>query len=130
MVKTTEVDHATGDRQEARRLYFRAVAVFDRASVDPIPGADPTSLEAPCEPLTGDSHRHLLERLAAFAVELGYTITYQQIPGPAAGGVTPRPRPSSSTPARQPTPRCGSSPTSLPTPSASATTNTPAPRRR
>jgi len=46
-VKTTEVDHATGDEQEARRLYFRAVAVFNRASVDPIPGADATSLEAP-----------------------------------------------------------------------------------
>jgi len=84
-VKTTEVDHATGEKQEDPRLYFRAVAVFDRASVDPIPGADATSLEAPCEPLTGDSHRHLLERLAAFAGELGYTITYQQIPG-ACGG--------------------------------------------
>ncbi len=84
-VKTTEVDRTTGDRQEARRLYFRAVAVFDRASVDPIPGADPTPLEAPSEPLTGDSHRHLLQRLGAFAGELGYTITYQQIPG-ACGG--------------------------------------------
>jgi hypothetical protein len=53
--------------EEQRRLFFRAVPVFDSAQVDVIDGADPTPLEPPSQPLTGASHRHLLEPLQSFA---------------------------------------------------------------
>jgi hypothetical protein len=42
-------------------------------------------LEPPCEPLTGDSHAHLLGPLQAFTESLGFTVSFEQIPG-ATGG--------------------------------------------
>ena len=63
--KATDPD--TGD--EVERIYFRAVAVFDVAQTDgePLP-------EAPCEPLTGDSHAPMLPRLERFAASIGWTV--------------------------------------------------------
>ena len=37
-------------------------------------GADPAPLAAPCEPIEGDSHAHLLTGLENLAAELGYTV--------------------------------------------------------
>ena len=42
-------------------------------------------LEPPTEPLTGDSHAHLLEPMRAFAESLGFTVSFESIPG-ATGG--------------------------------------------
>lgn len=50
-----------------------------------IPGVEPAPLQLPCEPLSGDSHRHLLGPLVEFAKALGYTVAFQSIPG-ATGG--------------------------------------------
>ena len=63
--KSTDPD--TGD--DVDRVYFRAVAVFDVAQTegDPLP-------EAPCEPLTGDSHAAMLPRLERFADSIGWTV--------------------------------------------------------
>jgi hypothetical protein len=68
-----------------RRMLFRVVPVFDRCQVDPIPGDSPTPLDAPSQPLTGDSHAHLLEPLITFANALGYSVAFEDIPG-ATGG--------------------------------------------
>jgi hypothetical protein len=47
---------------------------------------DPTPLDAPCEPLSGDSHAHLRERLADWCrSELGYNVEIRPVAGPAGG---------------------------------------------
>ena len=68
-----------------RRMLFRVVPVFDRSQVDAIPGDTPTALEAPCQPLTGDTHAHLLPRLEMLADSLGFAVAFEPIPG-ATGG--------------------------------------------
>ena len=67
------------------RMLFRVVPVFDRSQVDPIPGETPTPLDAPCEPLSGDSHARLLVPLEVLADSLGFVVAFEQIPG-ATGG--------------------------------------------
>ena len=43
------------------------------------------TLEPPREPLTGDSHVHLLPRLQAFCESLGYSVSFEPIDGSAVG---------------------------------------------
>ena len=50
-----------------------------------VDGADPTPLEPPCEPLTGESHRHLLGRLEAFADSIGFSVAFEPVAGSAGG---------------------------------------------
>jgi hypothetical protein len=52
---------------------------------EPLPGADPAPLEPPRQPLTGDSHAQLLAPLQAFAGSLGYTVSFEPIPGSTGG---------------------------------------------
>ena len=40
---------------------------------DPLPGKEPVPLAPPSQPITGDSHHHLIAPLIAHAAELGYT---------------------------------------------------------
>jgi antirestriction protein ArdC len=81
-VKTRDEDEDGG---EERRTFFRSVAVFDVAQTDPIEGAKQAPLEPPSAPITGDSHAYLLTRLEAHARALGFTVSYEQIAGGAAG---------------------------------------------
>lgn len=74
-----------GEQQDRRRMLFKAVSVFDRSQVAPIEGVDQAPLEPPCEPLTGDSHAHLLAPLQAFTASLGFSVSFESIPG-ATGG--------------------------------------------
>ena len=68
-----EPAEAPGESQE-QRLVFRAVHVFDRSQVEPIPGRA-LPLEAPeCAPVEGDTHARLIPRLEALATELGFTV--------------------------------------------------------
>lgn len=76
---------ASGEDEECQRILFRSVAVFDRRQVSPIDGADPAPLEPPCEPLTGESHSHLLARLERFAAEIGFSVAFESITGSAGG---------------------------------------------
>jgi hypothetical protein len=76
---------ADGDDEAQTRVLFKGVSVFDRQQVAPIDGAEQASLEPPCEPLTGDSHAHLLEPLAAFARSLGFDVSFESIRGSAGG---------------------------------------------
>jgi hypothetical protein len=70
---------------EEPRVLFKGVSVFDRSQVAPIDGAEPAPLEPPCEPLTGDSHAHLLGPLQTFIESLGFSVSFESIPG-ATGG--------------------------------------------
>ena len=78
-------DAINGEDAEKPRVFFRVVPVFDRTQVEAIEGADPAPLEPPCRPLIGDSHRHLLEPLQAFAASLGYSVSFAPILGSTGG---------------------------------------------
>jgi N-terminal domain of anti-restriction factor ArdC len=74
-----------GEDDDRTRIVFRAVSVFDRSQVSPLPDREPQSLESPLEPLTGDSHARLLDPLRRFAEKLGFSVTFQAIAGPEGG---------------------------------------------
>jgi N-terminal domain of anti-restriction factor ArdC len=80
-----ERDRVGGEETGETLVRFKTVFVFDRAQVAPIDGVEQASLEPPCEPLTGDSHRHLIVPLRAFAESLGFTVSFEAIDGPAGG---------------------------------------------
>jgi len=76
---------ATAEQDDRTRMIFRAVPVFDVAQTEPLPGKEPVPLDAPCQPIEGDSHLHLLPALEDLAGELGYTVTRRPVEGPAEG---------------------------------------------
>jgi len=78
-----EHDAITREETGKTRTLFRAVPVFDLTQVDP--GENPTPLQPPREPLDGDSHQHLLAPAEAFARSLGYTVSFEPVPGSASG---------------------------------------------
>jgi hypothetical protein len=69
-----------------RRVYFRAVPVFDVSQTDEIPGANVVALTAPVQPLSGDSHAHLLEPLRRHAAELGFAVEERELDPAGPGG--------------------------------------------
>lgn len=75
-----------GDETGERKVFFRTVAVFDVSMTDPLPGKEPVPLEPPSEPVTGDSHRHLVARLIELARELGYTVEIRDLDPCGPGG--------------------------------------------
>jgi hypothetical protein len=66
--------------EDGMRVLFKGVSVFDRSQVVPIDGMPQALLEPPSEPLTGDSHTHLLEPMRVFAESLGFTVSLQRDP--------------------------------------------------
>jgi hypothetical protein len=78
-------EHDHTEEPERRPVTFTTVAVFALSQTDPLPGVERLPVEPPREPLTGDSHVHLLEPLGGLATQLGYTVTFEEIPG-ATGG--------------------------------------------
>jgi len=78
-------DDRQSDAEAQTRLLFKAVSVFDRSQVAPLDGVEQTPLEPPCEPLTGESHAHLLAPLQAFTESLGFTVMFESIPGSTGG---------------------------------------------
>ncbi len=81
-VKQREADN---DGAEQRRVSFKTAFVFDVSQTDPISGVEPTPLHPPRQPVTGDSHAHLLAPLVTFAESLGYVVAFRSIHG-ATGG--------------------------------------------
>jgi hypothetical protein len=75
----------TDESERPRRIVFRAVSVFDVSQTDGLPGAEPVSLESPCQPIQGDTHADLLTPLERLAVELGYSVARRPLDGPADG---------------------------------------------
>jgi hypothetical protein len=78
-------DRATGEQTGETVTLFKTVFVFDAQQVAPLPTGEPTPLEPPSQPLTGDSHAHLIAPAIAFAESLGYTVTFEPIAGNASG---------------------------------------------
>jgi hypothetical protein len=66
----------SADDEEDVRTIFRAVPVFDVAQTEPVRDQDPLPLEPPRQPVTGDSHAHLLLALERLATELGYRVRH------------------------------------------------------
>ncbi len=64
--------------------------MFDVYQTDVIDGTEPAPLEAPRQPLTGDSHQHLLAPLCGFAESLGYSVSFETIAGSAGGWCEPK----------------------------------------
>jgi hypothetical protein len=69
------------------RTSFRLVPVFDRSQVDPQPHfpGGPLELEPPHEPTDGGGLAHLLEPLTSFAASIGSEVSFESVPGAAAG---------------------------------------------
>ena len=79
-----------GDRGKeedtTRRVAFRIGHVFDRSQVEPIPGkAKPLEPPRQCVPITGSSHRYLIEPLVALAGVLGFVVERRRLPGETEG---------------------------------------------
>jgi hypothetical protein len=81
----TQRDRDTGKETDETITLFKGVSVFDAQQVEPLPSGEPTPLEPPSEPLTGNSHAHLITPAVAFAESLGYTVSFEPIPGSAGG---------------------------------------------
>lgn len=64
---------------------FRTAFVFELSQTEPLPGVEPVALAPPSEPLTGESHAHLIGPLCGFAESLGYSVAFESIPGSAGG---------------------------------------------
>jgi len=84
-VTVRQREELTGEEGDGRRVFFKTAFVFDASQTDILPGAEPVALEAPHQPLTGDSHAHLLAPLRRFAESLGYSVSFEAIEGSAGG---------------------------------------------
>jgi hypothetical protein len=82
-LKIKDRDRVSGEETGETRTLFRAVPVFDRAQVTA--GENATPLDAPSEPLSGDSHQHLLQPLERFAGSLGFAVSFETIDRSAGG---------------------------------------------
>jgi N-terminal domain of anti-restriction factor ArdC len=80
-----ERDRATGEETGETITLFKGVSVFDAQQVQPLPSGQPTPLQPPSQPLTGDSHAHLIAPAIAFAESLGYTVSFESIPSSTGG---------------------------------------------
>jgi hypothetical protein len=76
----------TGEDTDGTRVFFKTVTVWDVSGTDQIPGTEPVPLTPPAEPITGDSHHHLIAPLIAHAAELGYSVEIRELPEHGPGG--------------------------------------------
>ncbi len=81
-----------GKDEKNVRTLFKSVAVFDIAQTEPLPGHQPVALEPPREPITGDSHAHLLAPLEQLAGELRYQVEQRRLDDGADGWCDPEAR--------------------------------------
>jgi hypothetical protein len=89
-VTVKDRDKMTDEQSDERRVFFKTAFVFDICQTDILPGAEPVALEPPREPLTGDSHAHLLAPLCHFAESLGYFVSFEVIERSAGGWCDPK----------------------------------------
>jgi N-terminal domain of anti-restriction factor ArdC len=89
-VTAKERDTPSGEETDERRVFFKTAFVFDVSQTSVLPGAEPVALEPPHEPLTGDSHAHLLAPSCRFAESLGYSVAFEVIEGSAGGWCDPK----------------------------------------
>jgi hypothetical protein len=82
-VKQRDTD---GENTGETKTFFRTVPVFDVSMTDPLPGKEPVPLSPPSQPITGDSHSHLIPPLIAHAGQLGYSVEIRDLPENGPGG--------------------------------------------
>jgi len=75
-----------GAETDEKKVFFRTVPVFDVSMTDPLPGKEPVPLSPPSQPITGDSHHHLIAPLIAHATQLGYCVEIRDLPDEGPGG--------------------------------------------
>ena len=76
----------SGEETGKKRIFFRTVPVFDVSMTETLPDRDPIPLAPPAEPITGDSHAHLIAPLQRLAGELGYRVDFRELPEDGPGG--------------------------------------------
>jgi hypothetical protein len=76
----------TGEKTGEKRVFFRTASVWDVSMTDVLPGKEPIPLTPPSQPISGDSHHHLIAPLVAHAAELGYTVDFRELPDDGPGG--------------------------------------------
>lgn len=74
------IDEATG--KPKRIMTFKGGTTFDVSQTD----GDPLPEPPPVQPLSGDSHEHLLAPLEAMAADLGFTVEYRDLSDRPEGG--------------------------------------------
>jgi len=84
-VAVKQRDH-NGEETGEKKVFFRTVPVWDVAMTDPLPGKTPVPLTPPSQPITGDSHQHLIAPLTAHAAQLGYHVEIRELPDDGPGG--------------------------------------------
>jgi N-terminal domain of anti-restriction factor ArdC len=75
-----------GEETGEKKVFFRTVPVFDVSMTDVLSGKEPVPLAPPSQPITGDSHQHLIAPLIAHAAELGYTVEIRDLPDDGPSG--------------------------------------------
>jgi len=75
-----------GEETGEKKVFFRTVPVFDVSMTDVLPGKEPVPLTPPSQPISGDSHHHLIAPLIAHAAELGYSVEVRDLPEDGPGG--------------------------------------------
>ena len=75
-----------GEETGEKRIFFRAVPVFDVSQTGPLPGVEPVPLSPPAASIEGDSHQHLIAPLQELAHELGYRVEVRGLPDAGPGG--------------------------------------------
>ena len=83
-------DQHAGEQTDQRHVFFKTAFVFDVSQTEILPGAEPASLDPPHQPLTGDSHAHLLVPMVNFAASLGFAVCFESTPGPTGGWCEPQ----------------------------------------
>ncbi len=68
-----------GEHMPEHVVGFKLACVFDVSQTDPLLGIEPAVLDPPGQPVSGDSHEHLLAPLEEHAASLGYTVAYQPL---------------------------------------------------
>jgi hypothetical protein len=77
---TVKERDADGEETGETKTFFRTVPVFDVSMTAPLPGKEPVPLAPPSQPITGDSHHHLIAPLIAHAGQLGYSVEIRDLP--------------------------------------------------
>ena len=75
-----------GEESGEKKVFLRTVPVFDVSMTDALPGKQPVALLPPSQPITGDSHHHLIGPLTAHARELGYGVAVRDLSDDSPGG--------------------------------------------
>jgi antirestriction protein ArdC len=77
--RRTDDEQSDHKETELQLVGFRLAAVFDVSQTEPLPGVEPAPLDPPGQPVSGDSHAHLLEPLEQHAASLGFNVHFKPL---------------------------------------------------